>query len=94
MPTFLGRVAEWFKAPVLKTDVPQGTVSSNLTPSAIYIMETMLSYSIDVLKKSAFQDELTNVLELLPEEQVDRATLDVIEYLRRRIKEIDKRTKS
>lgn len=63
------------------------------SPSATFAMETMLSYSIDVLKKSAFQDELTNVLELLPEEQVDRETLDVIEYLRRRIKEIDKNTK-
>src|SRR3989338_8894601 len=30
----IGRVAEWFKATVLKTVVPQGTVSSNLTPSA------------------------------------------------------------
>jgi hypothetical protein len=30
-----GWVAERFKAPVLKTDVRQRTVSSNLTPSAI-----------------------------------------------------------
>ncbi len=30
-----GWVAEWSKAPVLKTGVPKGTVSSNLTPSAI-----------------------------------------------------------
>ena len=29
-----GRVAEWTKAPVLKTGVPQGTVGSNPTPSA------------------------------------------------------------
>ena len=29
-----GWVAEWSKAPVLKTGVSQGTVSSNLTPSA------------------------------------------------------------
>lgn len=30
-----GEVAEWFKAPVLKTGGPQGPVSSNLTLSAI-----------------------------------------------------------
>ncbi len=30
-----GEVAEWFKATVLKTVVPQGTVSSNLTLSAL-----------------------------------------------------------
>ena len=31
-----GSVAERFKAPVLKTGVPRGTVSSNLTASAIH----------------------------------------------------------
>ncbi len=31
----IGGVAEWSIAPVLKTGVPQGTVSSNLTPSAM-----------------------------------------------------------
>ena len=31
----LGGVAEWSNAPVLKTGVSQGTVSSNLTPSAM-----------------------------------------------------------
>ena len=30
-----GEVAEWFKATVLKTVVPKGTVSSNLTLSAV-----------------------------------------------------------
>lgn len=52
-----------------------------------------MNYSVDMLKKSAFQDELTNVLELLPVEQVDQKTLDVIEYLKHRIKEIDKNLK-
>jgi hypothetical protein len=33
-------VAEWLNAPVLKTGVPQGIVSSNLTASAIYLPET------------------------------------------------------
>ena len=32
---FLGRVAEWFKAMVLKTIVLRSTVGSNPTPSAI-----------------------------------------------------------
>ena len=31
----LGSVSEWFKDPVLKTGVLKGTVSSNLTASAI-----------------------------------------------------------
>lgn len=59
----------------------------------ISLQEIVLNYSVDMLKKSAFQDELTNILELLPEEQVDQETLNVIEYLKRRIKEIDKNTK-
>ena len=32
-----GEVAEWSKAPVSKTGMPQGIVSSNLTLSAILI---------------------------------------------------------
>ena len=64
------------------------------SPSATFSVETKLSYSIDVLKKSAFQDEITNILELLPVEQVDQETLNVIDYLKRRIKEIDKTVKS
>ena len=32
-----GGVAEWSIAPVLKTGVPQGTVSSNPTASANYL---------------------------------------------------------
>jgi hypothetical protein len=32
-----GGVAEWSNALVLKTRVSQGTVSSNLTPSATYL---------------------------------------------------------
>jgi hypothetical protein len=31
---FYGGMAEWFKAAVLKTAVPRGTVGSNPTPSA------------------------------------------------------------
>ena len=33
-----GRVAEWSNAVVLKTTVPQGTVGSNPTPSAVLII--------------------------------------------------------
>lgn len=33
-----GRVAEWPNAPVLKTDVPQGTVGSNPTSSVYFFL--------------------------------------------------------
>lgn len=36
---FLGGMAEWFKASVLKTDVSQDTGSSNLSPSANSLCE-------------------------------------------------------
>lgn len=36
-----GGVAEWSNAPHLKCGVPQGTVSSNLTPSALLIKLTI-----------------------------------------------------
>ena len=36
---FTGGMAEWFKAAVLKTAVPKGTVGSNPTPSATYCHE-------------------------------------------------------
>jgi hypothetical protein len=52
-----------------------------------------LSYSIDVLKKSVFEDELINTLNLIPVESVDEATVSVIEYFKRRIKELDAKTK-
>jgi hypothetical protein len=55
-----------------------------------------LSYSIDLIKKSAFQDELTNVLELKANGTLveDAERMIVIEYLKRRIREIDKTVKS
>jgi hypothetical protein len=54
-----------------------------------------LSYSVDVLKKSAFQDELTNVLLLkLGANMMEDLERDVvIEYFKRRIKELDEKTK-
>lgn len=55
-----------------------------------------MSYSIDLIKKSAFQDELTNVLELKANGTLveDAERMIVIEYLKRRIREIDKTVKS
>ena len=90
-----GRVAEWFIAPVLKTDGGTNSAPREFEshPFRQFLQELAL-YSVDVLKKSAFQDELTNVLELLPVEQVDQETLDVIKYLKRRVKELDEKTKS
>ena len=37
-------MAEWFKAPVLKTGDPQGSVGSNPTPSAMLIMNDLDRY--------------------------------------------------
>jgi uncharacterized circularly permuted ATP-grasp superfamily protein len=53
-----------------------------------------LSYSVDVLKKSAFQDELTNVLEIVPVEYRDQEWVTVEAYFKRRIKQLDEKTKS
>ena len=52
-----------------------------------------MSYSLDVLKKSVFEDELINILGLIPTESVDEGTVSVIEYFKRRIKELDAKTK-
>jgi hypothetical protein len=52
-----------------------------------------LSYSIDVLKKSVFQDELTNVLEIVTDEYRDEEWVTIEAYFRRRIKQLDKKTK-
>ena len=43
MNSVSGGVAEWFKAPVLKTVVGRPTVSSNLTPSAIGVRPSIRS---------------------------------------------------
>jgi len=47
------------------------------------------NYSIDALKKSAFIDEINNVL--IPKNSIDQ--LAIIYYLENRIKEIDKKYK-
>lgn len=53
----------------------------------------MESYSAAMLKRSAFQDELVNVLNVLPEEDIDEATVVVQEYLKKRLKQLEKMTK-
>jgi len=52
-----------------------------------------LSYSVDVLKKSAFQDELVNVLNIVPLEYRDQEWITAEAYIKRRIKELDEKTK-
>jgi hypothetical protein len=42
----LGGMAEWFKAPVLKTGDPQGSVGSNPTPSAMLLSNALPCLSI------------------------------------------------
>lgn len=46
--------------------------------------------STELLKKSAFIDELNNRLLLLPADQIDKETLSVINYLKARVIEINK----
>ena len=48
-----------------------------------------MSYSIDMLLKSAFSYELRCVLNLVEIEYQDEAYIHVVEYLKNRIKEID-----
>lgn len=48
-----------------------------------------MSVSTEWLKKSAFKDELTNRLLLLPASQVDEEILVIVRYLKKRIAEID-----
>lgn len=50
----------------------------------------MMSYSIDMMKKSAFQDELTNILDIVPAEYRDDEWIIVYNYLCQRIKEIER----
>ena len=64
-------------------------------PFRHFLRRRSLSYSVDVLKKSAFQDELTNVLLLkLGANMMEDLERDiVVEYFKRRIKELDEKTK-
>lgn len=54
-----------------------------------------MSYSVDVLKKSAFQDEIMNVLEM-ESTKLNMGNLAhniVLSYFKARIKELDESTK-
>lgn len=46
------------------------------------------SYSIQMLKASAFDHELRNVIDLLPADQQDEEVLVVKNYLLKRVKEL------
>jgi len=48
------------------------------------------SYSIQMLKASAFDHELRNVIDLLPLDQQDEETVVVKNYLTKRILELKK----
>ena len=50
----------------------------------------MMSYSIDMAKKTAFQDELTNLLDITPVEYRDEEWGIVHAYFQKRIKEIER----
>jgi hypothetical protein len=57
----------------------------------VYVTKvSMMSYSIDMMKKSAFQDELTNILDIVPAEYRDDEWIIVHNYLCQRIKEIER----
>jgi hypothetical protein len=48
------------------------------------------NYSIDYLKRAAFNDEIQNVLSVMEIEYQDENICAVIEYLKQRIIDIDK----
>ena len=50
------------------------------------------NYSVDMLKKAAFVDELNNVLKS-PRNKKDNETDIIISYIEKRIKQIDERNK-
>lgn len=52
-----------------------------------------MSYSIEVMKRSAFHDELVNVIGTMPSDQIDANIIAVKDYLTKRIKEMDRKTK-
>lgn len=52
-----------------------------------------MSYSIDVLKKSAFQHELMSVLDVIPLTERGEEWVAVKDYFVKRLKELDVATK-
>jgi len=53
----------------------------------------MAGYSIDVIKKATFEDELMNVLNFEALENRDEAWVIIQDYFKARLKELDKATK-
>ena len=56
-------------------------------------METEANYSIDMMKKYAFQSELVNIIQVMESESPDRFGEDMVavkEYFTKRIVEFDK----
>ncbi len=54
--SYIGEVAEWFKATVLKTVVRQRTVSSNLTLSALKCYTNFMVQTIDLRQKESLPE--------------------------------------
>ena len=52
-----------------------------------------MNYSVEILKRSVFHDELVNVIGTMPPEKVDANLIAVRDYLTKRMKEIDRNTK-
>ena len=62
-------------------------------PPGAPFLEIDMSYSIEVMKRSAFHDELVNVIGTMPSDQIDANIIAVKDYLTKRIKEMDRKTK-
>ena len=71
--------------------MPQGVGVQVLsgTPS----LEIDMSYSIEVMKRSAFHDELVNIIGIMPPDKIDANIIAVRDYLIKRIKEMDRNYK-
>jgi hypothetical protein len=53
----------------------------------------IMNYSVDMMKRAAFHDELVNLINTMPVENVDEDIVAVKEYLTRRLKEFDRKYK-
>ena len=80
---------------VLKTDVGREFYRGFESHLFLHplLWKQRMSYSIDVLKKSAFHHELMSVLALEPQENRDEAWMIIQDYFKARIKELDEATK-
>lgn len=52
----------------------------------------MESYSAAMLKKSAFSDELVNIINTMPADQMNEEYCAVKDYFQKRLKELEKLT--